>query len=76
MADQESFFSTTVGARRGVPPLRLQRCLSAKTRKPMPSPGGIMHVLPVKKELDIMQEEIVYSSNRFSENSNHARLVL
>ncbi|XP_050716714.1 dynein axonemal heavy chain 3-like isoform X3 [Eriocheir sinensis] len=75
MAGQENFFSTPVGARRGVPPLRLERCHSARTRKPLPSSVAFQKdVVTVKKELDVMQEKSLHPlGSSFSETSYHAR---
>lgn len=77
MAGQESFFSTSVGARRGVPPLKLEQCHSAKTHQPLPSSVTFQHsVVTVRRELDIMEKKVPHPPDSyFSETNCHARSV-
>ena len=77
MAGQDSFFNTSVGAQRGVPPLRLEHGQCAMTQ---PSTSSSMMLQQgsdvVKEELEVLQERNHHPDTSSSETNYHTRLVI
>lgn len=77
MAGQDSFFNTSVGAQRGVPPLRLEHGQCAMTQPPT-SPSMVhQHSSDVvKEELKVLQERSQHHPDTSSSETNyHTRLI-
>lgn len=77
MAGQDSFFNTSVGAQRGVPPLRLEHGQCAMTRPPTSSSMALQQDSDIiKEELEVLQERNQHHPDSSSSETNyHTRLV-
>lgn len=78
MASEDSFFITSVGAQRGVPPLRLEHGHYAKVQPPVSSCMTLQEDSEIIQEkVEVLQERTQCRLNSSSSETNyHTRLVL
>ena len=78
MASQDSFFNTSVGEQRGIPPLRLEHGHCAKIRPPASSHVTLLQDSDaIQEEVEVLQERTQHFLDSSSSETNyHTRLVL